>query len=380
MENKKQTISERINARLKEPENAIFKDGKWRFWFPVVLVLSLVNSCLTALIFNGATAAPVNFIVVAMGTLLCWIGVGALHYSDSGDGRLSRGVSLLDSIALCFMIAHFCFLLWAYGHLITLRAAETEYKVGAEAYNARVADVSKDTVKATENIVKISDNTVKVARLNNDAAYQLRVATQNGARVKSVKSAPSDAPSLPSLTPIELEKPKAPEQSSAAFLIKWDGWIRAANFGELILAAITLIYIRNRSAKFNAQGISEPILSVATGREYQSAGAPALRVPDAKKATPVATDEDPRMPALKELREHLRQIAFYIPNRFFKADLIQGGVSIRLCCKLLGADVTVKTTRQSNKLLDAVDRPDFRARLVAELQHQGFLIEKGGER
>jgi hypothetical protein len=40
------------------------------------------------------------------------VGVGALHYSDSTDARLSRGVSILDSATLVFCAAHFSFLLW----------------------------------------------------------------------------------------------------------------------------------------------------------------------------------------------------------------------------------------------------------------------------
>jgi hypothetical protein len=379
MENKttKPTISERINARFAEPDNGVFKDGKWRWWFALVFGLSLGSAIVTALVFSGS----VGVLGIGMGVLVLWTLVGTLVYSDSRDTRLSRGVSILDSVALCFVVAHFCFVMYVYGHLTTLRSAEAKYGQEMEAYNAKALDVSKDNVEIARSIEKVSENAVKAERLRNDAAYQLRKASESGRRVPSLRQGAPVAAGLPfaSNSTVQLKEPDKPKESSIEFLNKWDSWIRWANFGELILAAVTLIYIRNRSAKFNAQGVPERVLPVATGREYQSAPAPALRASGAKKATPVATDEDPRMLALRELREHLRQIAFYIPNRFFKADLIQGGVSIRLCRKLLGADVTVKTTRQSNKLLDAVDRPDFRARLIDELKHQGFPIEKGGE-
>lgn len=372
MENKtvKPTISERINARLKEPADAIFRDGKWRFWFVLVFGLSLASAIGTALIFPGA----VGSLAMSMGVLLLWVFVGTLHYSDSDDARLARGVSILDSVALCFVIAHFCFVMWVLGHSATLREAESKFAVEAEAYNVKVADLSKDNVKITESTAKISDDTVKAEKLRNDTAYQQRKTIEGGGRIKASKTGPVAATALPSLTPIELEKPEKPAESSTAFLGRWDSWIRAANFGELILAAVTLIYIRNRSAKFNAQGLSEPVLSVATlshkGRTPQAA----LRVSHAQEAT-VATDE--RQAALIALREHLRVIASYMPKRFFKADLIAGGVSIRMCRKILGADVTMKKTRQSQKLLDAVNRPDFQERLRAELIACGFPIGGG---
>src|SRR5207245_413477 len=80
-----------------------------------------------------------------------------------------------------------------------------------------------------------------------------------------------------------------------------------------------------------------------------------------KKATSVATE--PRRDALNALRTHLRVIAEGLPKRWFKADLIEGGVAIRLCERQQGREVTINQTNQSDKLLLAVDRPDFRERL-----------------
>lgn len=92
-------------------------------------------------------------------------------------------------------------------------------------------------------------------------------------------------------------------------------------------------------------------------------------------ATGVATGD--RVAALNALREHLKAIAFYLPGRWFKADLIEGGgVWIRLCERQQGREVTIAKTKQSDKLLQSVNRPDFRARLIDELVHQGFLIYK----
>jgi len=92
----------------------------------------------------------------------------------------------------------------------------------------------------------------------------------------------------------------------------------------------------------------------------------------------VATVAD-RDVALTTLRAALRTIAHYHPGRWFKADLVPGGVQIRFCRRNEeGGEVTTHKTRQSNKLLAAVNRPDFRERLTRELIDCGFPI--GGER
>jgi hypothetical protein len=82
--------------------------------------------------------------------------------------------------------------------------------------------------------------------------------------------------------------------------------------------------------------------------------------------------------SLTILRGHLKAIAFQHPGRWFKADLIKGGVSIRMTERQGGREVDIAKTRQSNKILAAVNRPDFRERLIAELVACGFPI--GGER
>jgi hypothetical protein len=403
-------FGQRFHNWLDEPEGQIFAHGKWRFWFPMLLIFSVLNPILTASIFGGAGKLQgyVGAIMLSVGALLAWLCVGTLHYSDSRDARLARGVSLLDSFTLCFVIAHFCFLLWAQGHLMTLQSQETKYEASATNYNERAERISGDNVRIAEAMSNAE-------RLRNDTAYQLRRAAENGKlkRARAGRGILGQSSSL-STSPIELAKPEKPEGSSAAFLTRWDAWIRAANFGELILAAVTLIYIRNRSAKFNhsagvkagAQGvqtteaenretIESPPASDEAGNgseqnddfpseldasERESRRNPALRQQrqaDTKIATTVATGAaDERLPALNILRHHLRVIAFQHPGRWFKCDLIDGGVWIRMCERRAGREATIAKTRQSDKLFAAIDRPDFRARLVDELIHQGFPIEK----
>jgi len=371
--NNKPSFSERINARLKEPEGEIFQRGKWRFWFPLVMGLTLLNGLLTAWIFGGAGLQTyIGIVVASVGALLCWLAVGNLHYSDSEDSQLARGVSFLDSITLCFVIAHFCFLLWAQGHLITLRGAETEYKAQVMAYNEKQEKIQSDNVKIAASGEKIAEANVKAKRLENDTAYWT---ARTGLRVRGARSQGSGQFPALATAPIELERPKVPGESSVAFLSRWDAWIRAANFGELILAAITLIYIRNRSAAFNAK--NAPRVNYGAGMGIPATVA-LLRRGDTKIATAVATVAEDQKTALDALRGQGRVLAFGIPKHWFKVDSIVGGVTIRLCRRRMGRELTVRQTRQSNKILAAVGRPDFRERLRAELIACGFPI--GGEK
>jgi len=380
----------------------------------------VLNPVLTASIFGsaGKLQGYIGAIMLSVGALLAWLCVGTLHYSDSRDARLSRGVSLLDSVTLCFVIGHFCFLLWAQGHLLTLQSQEAKYEASVIMYNGGAERISSDNVRIAEAITKAE-------RLRNDTAYQLRRAAETGnlKRARAGRGVLDQSSSL-STSPIELAKPQKPEDTSAAFLTRWDAWIRAANFGELILAAVTLIYIRNRSAKFNH---TASVKAAAHGVQMIEAGERALRLlPDGERettestealaeapkiveqddifpseldasdreaqrnpafrqerqadtqiATTVATSAtDERLPALSALRHHLRVIAFHSPNRWFKCDLIDGGVWIRMCERRAGREVTIAKTKQSDKLFAAINRPDFRARLVGELIRQGFPVGK----
>src|SRR5262249_28927566 len=83
-----------------------------------------------------------------------------------------------------------------------------------------------------------------------------------------------------------------------------------------------------------------------------------------------------RRKALEALREHLKVIAFHCPGFWIRANLIPDGVEIRMSHKVNGFEETMAVTRQSDKLLMAVKRPDFFGRLVDELIHQGFPLEK----
>jgi len=413
-------FGQRFHNWLDEPEGQIFAHGKWRFWFPMLLIFSVLNPVLTASIFGsaGKLQGYIGAIMLSVGALLAWLCVGTLHYSDSRDARLARGVSILDSVTLCFVIGHFCFLLWAQGHLLTLQSQEAKYEASVITYNEGAERISSDNVRIAEAISKAE-------RLRNDTAYQLRRAAETGnlKRARAGRGILDQSSSL-STSPIELAKPEKPEESSAAFLARWDAWIRAANFGELILAAVTLIYIRNRSAKFNhspsvkdntyrvqmteAGASADRVLPGDERETIESTNSPdeagkiveqdddfpseldaseseAQRNPtfrqkrqaDTKIATTVATSAtDERLPALSVLRHHLRVIAFHCPNRWFKCDLIDGGVWIRMCERRAGREVTIAKTKQSNKLFAAINRPDFRERLVDELIHHGFPIEQ----
>jgi len=104
----RQNFGRRINGWLQEAPGEQFRDGKWRFWFPVVVGFQLLNSILTAVVFgSGGQLQQYMFaVLLGVGALLAWLCVGLLHYSDSSDRGLARGVSALDSSALLFVVAH----------------------------------------------------------------------------------------------------------------------------------------------------------------------------------------------------------------------------------------------------------------------------------
>lgn len=257
MSNNNQPWGRRINGWLQESAGETFRDNKWRFWFVALIGFQLLNALMTSMVFATGESLQryMGGIILGVGVLLSWLAVAFMHYSDGDDRRLARGVSALDSLTLICVVAHFCFLVWVYGHLSTLQAAEAKYEASAEKYNERAEKVSGDNVEIARSGERISLNEKEAERLRNDTAYQTRKAIEAGARVagpKLLKQQSSQGGVSLSTAPIELEKPEKPKESSVAFLTYWDWWIRMANFGELALAAITLIYIRNHSAKFNA--------------------------------------------------------------------------------------------------------------------------------
>ena len=158
------SFGHRINAWLEEPEGETFKSGKWRFWFLALVSLSILNAILTASIFGSNRQGFIGSITLAVGALVAWLCVGTLHYSDSRDARLASGVSLLDSASLCFGVTHFCFLLWAQGHLLTLQSQEADYKAAAT-YNEKAEKISGDNVRIAEEITKAARETAKAERL-----------------------------------------------------------------------------------------------------------------------------------------------------------------------------------------------------------------------
>src|SRR6266545_5967189 len=249
------TFGRRINAWLVEPKGEQFRDNKWRFWFVALIGFSIVNAALTALVFNagGVLQTYMGTVLVGVGALLAWLGVGALHYSDSTDPHLSRGVAILDSITLLFVVAHFSFLMWVYGHLSTLKNAEADYKVAIATYNAEARAVQSGNEKIADALAKVAAEESKRARIENDTVYQARKAAQAGARVQTGRAG-SLAGNI-STSPVELAKPPdPPKDSSADYLTRWDSTIRLANFGELALAIFTLIFIRVRSSLTNSPG------------------------------------------------------------------------------------------------------------------------------
>ena len=422
MSSQKRGIGERVNAWLDEAPGEVFRHGKWRFWFVALIAFSLLNAALTALVFDagGVLQTHMGSVLVGVGALLAWIGVGSLHYSDSNDSKLARGVSALDSVTLLFVVAHFCFLTWVYGHTATLKSAEADHKAEVEKFNAKASEVQANNAKIADALKSVAESEAKRARIENDSLYQARRAAQAGARVQTGRS--QSVASGIALSPVELAKPPAPpKQSSADYLTEWDAWVRLANFGELGLAILTLVFIRNRTSQTNARQAPQSIQTNYIGErdyvylpdgrkrvvnstydpnevgmivdpDYEFSDAidanikqdhragrrfDQTRKSDIRRQSPDSAIPVDREKALRSLRTHLKEIAFYCPGFWFRADLLHpAGVVIRMFRRHHGLEETVSSTRQSDKLLHAVNHPDFRARLIGELTHQRFPIQR----
>jgi hypothetical protein len=142
--------------------------------------------------------------------------------------------------------------MYVYGHLHVLRNAEKKYEQQVAAYNNEAKQVSGDAVRIAQSAENIAREQTKRAKLDNDSAYQIRRAAEAGGGIPLPRSpsAPASAPAL-TTAQVQLAAPVKLEKSSAAFLAEWDAVVRALNFGELLLSVLTLILIRNRSAKTN---------------------------------------------------------------------------------------------------------------------------------
>jgi len=368
----RRTIAQRVNDYLAEPEGSQFVNNKWKFWFLSIAFLSVINAGLTWLIFKNDSENYSGAIMLSVGALVAWLCVCALHYSDSADRQLARGVSALDSIALLFVVIHFSGLLWIYGHHRTLASAERKYEAQAEKFNQDARQLQADNVKIAEAARQIAAETTKAEKLKNDAAYQIRKAAESGARIVVPRSAAGITPGL-ATSQITLEAPTRPTESSAAFLTKWEWAIRLANCGELLIACLIMILIRNVSARSNTPTSAmtfSPLLSVAN-RTPAPVGNFTQKKETAKKHASFDSE------GLKRLREALKDISFRLPGLSFKSYVRGDAVWVLMMEANQGTQETVASAKAKLSLLDdavRMERTAFRERLEGFLRQNGFAI------
>jgi len=155
-------------------------------------------------------------------------------------------------------------------------------------------------------------------------------------------------------------------------------WIMVGELLAYGVAAFSLLAVSSLTGRKTAFRSAPQSLRIDRGEDFPDevdadAALRPSRQPRGNFAT-VATDGK----AIETLKEHLRAVAFTHPGRWYKVDPVQGGVIIRLMGREKGRpERTIAQTRQSNKILAAVSRPDFRERLIEELKACGFPI--GGE-
>ncbi len=166
---------------------------------------------------------------------------------------------------------------------------------------------------------------------------------------------------------------------SSSLLPRWylDKWCYSVIFiASLALIGILTLMMMNRD------DVDEDFDGVPDHRQRSSEFPSELEekqvmfiTPDCDSSTTVGRLSDfDRKRALQILRDHLREIA--PKGNWFKADLIEGGVNIRQYEWDRGNEQTIASTKQSNKLLRAVEREGFRARLRDELSRRGFQLRK----
>jgi hypothetical protein len=370
----RRTIAERVNDYLVEPPGEQFVNGKWKFWFIAVAFLAVVNAALTWLIFKDDGENYSGPIMLSVGALVAWLCVGALHYSDSSNRQLARGVSAVDSFALIFVVVHFSGLLYVYGHHRTLRSAEARYEAQAEKFNVEARQVQDANIKIAEAAQTIAKETTKAEKLRNDTAYQQRKAAEAGGRIiEKRQDSFSDKTSGLATSTVELERPVKPTESSAVFLTEWDWLIRAANCGELLLACLTLILIRNVSARSNNL-TAPPVHFVDFG---VTARTPAPVGNLTKKKEPAKNHGSFDSRGLKILRDALRDISFRLHNLSFKSAVRGDAVWIYLMRANNGTQETEASAKAKLSLLDdavSMPRDAFRERLERFLTENGFEI------
>jgi hypothetical protein len=364
----KNSFGRRINEWLHESPGEVFRQGKWRFWFPTLIGLTALNAVMTAVIFGAdGMQKYIGSIVVLAGATLCWLALGLLHYSDSEDRILAIGVAALDSLTLLFVALHFSFLLWCQGHLWTLRSAETKYQTDLATYNSQITPISADNTKITAAAERIAEIEKQTERLRNDTAYWSR---RNG-----VKQAPAGLKVELSTTKVELPlPPRSPTESSAEFLAKWDWWIRAAGFGELSLSIITLIFVRTRTATTNSR--------TEVDEEFPDSLEVKTRLPvrPEKFTTQKETTKNHgsfNSEGLKRLRDALRDISFRLHNHSFKSGVRGDAVWIYLMKARHGTQESVASAKAELEILaDALKMNPtmFQERLERFLRENGFEI------
>lgn len=376
----KRTFGERVNTWLQEPPGAQFSSKKWKFWYLTLCGFQLLNAALTALVFSagGQLQNAMGAVVLAVGGLLAWLGVAFMHYSDSGDRQLAYRVSVLDSITLICVLAHFSFLAWTFGHLKTIQSAESKYEAQATAYNAQARQVSTDNVAIAQAAQDIARENTKRARLENDSIYQARKAAESGAVIRAPRNgvAPGVGPAL-ATSAVELERPRRPDESSAQFLSRWDSAIRLANLAELILAAVTLIYIRVRSSKTNSPAVIYDTVEEFPHALEVEARTPQKRENFTKKKDTAKTHASFNSEGLRRLRETLRDISFRLHKFSFKVDIRGDAVWVRMVYARSGTQETAHSARAKLSILDdamTMPREAYRARLEKFLKQNSFEL------
>jgi hypothetical protein len=264
--------------------------------------------------------------------------------------------------------------MWVYGHHSTLKNAEADYAVAVAKHNAEAKAVQESNAKIMDALREAEASRKETARIEADAAYQYRKASERGVRIE--RKAGGITANI-ELAKVEMAKPPdPPADSSTAYLTRWDSWIRLANFGELALAIFTLIFIRVRSSLTNSPREEDFPAEIDVEKRVPLKRENLARKKKLERSND-SFDSARYAAGAKALRDALKDISFRLKGRSFKVTVKPDSVWIMMVEANQGTQQSVASARCNLTILrdaETMPRDKFRAKLERTLQRGGFEI------
>lgn len=245
-------FAEWINRKFEEPEGQLFKDNKWRIWFPLEIILQVAVSIVTFMILP----ISVGFIVLLCSAILIWVTAGIMHYTHSENGKMNNYVAIFASLALVAVVAHLTYVLYVQSHVSVLRAAEARYEAEMAIYDKRLGEDRQRMLDSKKMEIELEKLEAEKARHARDQArFEAKTAYYTGHVASTVsQEATTRRNNGPEIQITQYSKPEKPKvEPSAEFMVRHDANVRYAAMGELLIPVFGLIYILIASTIINKE-------------------------------------------------------------------------------------------------------------------------------